>query len=384
MPRTGENIFKRKDGRWEARYIKGYEDGKAIYGYVFGKTYSEAKRKKSEIFSAASSINEIKKKQKSEKIPSVRDIAFQWLCEIKSIRKKSTISKYEAQIQNYILPAFGNKRIDEVSNEDIITLSNDLLSKGHSRLEKLSSRSVSDILTRMKSIRKFALLHNFKVNFFTNCVEIPKQSEVIRVLSVREEEVLINYLKMCFNGKNMGILLCLFTGLRIGELCALKWSDFSFEDKEIHIKRTMQRLRNLEKNSKTKTYIEIGEPKSQCSIRTIPIPDDIFELIRPYYVENAYFLTGQKTTFIEPRTMEYHFKSILKRCGIENSNFHSLRHTFATRCVEAGFDIKSLSEILGHANVHITLNRYVRPSMKLKHENMNKLSDLFAVKILVK
>ena len=398
MARTGENIFKRKDGRWEARYIKGYSNGRAIYAYVFGKTYSEAKRKKSEIFSlalsASSMSNEMRAKKKieeklektekvsdkkSDKMPLVKELAFQWLNDLKAIRKKSTISKYEAQIQNYIIPTFGNKRIDEVCNEDIIKFANALLSKGINRLEKLSSRSVSDILTRMKSIRKFALLHNFDVKFFPNCVEIPKESKVIRVLSVSEEELLINHIKLCFNRKNMGILLCLFTGIRIGELCALKWSDFSFEDKELNVKRTMQRIHNFDKNVKTKTSIEIGKPKSQNSIRAIPIPDDIFELIRPYYVEDAYFLTGQKKTFIEPRTMEAHFKSVLKRCGIEDANFHSLRHTFATRCVEAGFDAKSLSEILGHASVNITLNRYVHPTMELKRKNMEKLSNLFAV-----
>ena len=142
----------------------------------------------------------------------------------------------------------------------------------------------------------------------------------------------------------------------------------------------MQRLRNLDEKLETRTHIEIGEPKSQSSIRTIPIPDSIMKLLRSNYVEGAYLLSGHSKYFIEPRTMENRFKSILKKCGIKDANFHSLRHTFATRCIEVGFDIKSLSEILGHANVNITLNRYVHPSMKLKRENMNKLSELFAVK----
>ena len=127
-----------------------------------------------------------------------------------------------------------------------------------------------------------------------------------------------------------------------------------------------------------KTAIEIGEPKSQSSIRTIPIPENIISYLKEAYKENSFLLSGQKYYFIEPRTMENRFKAILKKCGIKNVNFHALRHTFATRCIEVGFDVKTLSEILGHASVNITLNRYVHPTMKTKQENMNKLNGLFS------
>ena len=139
-------------------------------------------------------------------------------------------------------------------------------------------------------------------------------------------------------------------------------------------------MQNLDKDAPTKTYISIDEPKSKCSIRTIPIPDNIMADLRRAYVNNAFVLTGSRISYVEPRTMENRFKAILEKCGIEDANFHALRHSFATRCVEVGFDIKSLSEILGHANVNITLNRYVHPTMELKRENMDKLSALFAVR----
>ena len=142
--------------------------------------------------------------------------------------------------------------------------------------------------------------------------------------------------------------------------------------------KTMQRIQTQGGPSKTK--VVITEPKSFCSIRDIPLSKDIAELIPEHKDPNAYFLTGKINQYIEPRTMENHFKRILKELDIENAHFHTLRHTFATRCVEVGFDIKSLSEILGHANVNITLNRYVHPSMDLKQKNMEKLSDLFSVK----
>ena len=172
-------------------------------------------------------------------------------------------------------------------------------------------------------------------------------------------------------------MLSLFTGIRLGELCALKWSDFSLTEKEFYVCRTMQRLPNPDKKSTKRTAIEIGEAKSSCSIRTIPIPEKIMSYLNSNYADNAYVLSGQKNYFIEPRTMENRFKSLLRKCGVKDVNFHALRHTFATRCVELGVDIKTLSEILGHATVNITLNRYVHPTMKMKHENMNKLNRIF-------
>ena len=142
----------------------------------------------------------------------------------------------------------------------------------------------------------------------------------------------------------------------------------------------MQRLQ-IPNAGEKKTKIVISTPKSECSIRSIPLPDSIYELLeRNRRGNDAYVLTGMSGKYIEPRTMENRFKKVLSKAEIDDANFHALRHTFATRCIELGFDIKSLSEILGHASVNITLNRYVHPSMELKQKNMNMLSDLFAVK----
>lgn len=163
-------------------------------------------------------------------------------------------------------------------------------------------------------------------------------------------------------------------------MCALKWEDVSFDDKYIHVHKTMQRIQTLN-GSDAKTVVIISKPKSDCSIRNVPIPDRLLSIMLDYQkAPDTYILTGMKNLYVEPRTMQYRFKSIIKKAGIAPANFHALRHTFATRCIELGFDIKSLSEILGHASVNITLNRYVHPSMELKQKNMNMLSDLLAVK----
>jgi integrase len=385
MARKGENIFKRKDGRWEGRYIKGRENGKAVYGYVFGKSYSEAKKKKAEAMKGISSstrptshrIQRTRLDSQVSEQPLMRDVAYKWLEELKTTRRRSTTTKYEGQLRNHIIPEFGERHIDDISNKDLISFSQKLLHKRGRSGRVLSPRTVADIIARMKSIRKFSLLHGYEVRYVSDCIEIPQKSEKIRVLSAEEEKKLVAYLKENFNLTSLGIMLSLFTGIRLGELCALKWSDFSLEDRDFHVCKTMQRLPNPDKTARKKTQVEIGEPKSPSSVRTIPLSEKFMDYLRPSYAEDAYVLSGHKYYFIEPRTMENRFKSVLKRCGIENTNFHALRHTFATRCVEIGFDVKTLSEILGHASVNMTLNRYVHPSMKTKRENMEKLNELF-------
>ena len=373
MPRKGENIFKRQDGRWEGRYIKARNGKKAVYGYVFGKSYSEVKKKKSEALRSIDSDKTQLKKPVQAKNPIFEHVVCQWLEELKPVRKHSTIVKYASQLKNYIIPVFGNMALNNITNEDIVLFSKKLLSQVRNG-QKLSHKTVADILSRMKSIRRFALLHGYEVNYIPNVVKIPQQQGTIRILTFEEERKLINHIKNNFDLTALGILLSLFTGLHIGELCALKWSDFSFTDKELYVQRTMQRLHNFSENSAYKTVIEIDTPKSPSSIRKIPIPEQLMNYLQSSYIEGAYILSGSRNNFVEPRTMENRFKRILKKCGVEKINFHVLRHTFATRCVELGFDVKSLSEILGHANVNITLNRYVHPSMELKHANMNKLN----------
>ena len=209
-------------------------------------------------------------------------------------------------------------------------------------------------------------------------VSVKQKNAPVQTLETADYRRLIKYLQANPTLLNRGILICAFTGIRIGELCALTWGDFSFEKKILHVHKTMQRLQTPDGDSKT--TILITKPKSKCSIRDIPIPEVILPYLDTLGTADAFILSGSSESYVEPRTMQNHFKRILRQCNIEDINFHALRHTFATRCVELGFDIKSLSEILGHANVNITLNRYVHPSMNLKQQNMSKLSDLFTVK----
>ena len=170
------------------------------------------------------------------------------------------------------------------------------------------------------------------------------------------------------------MLLCLYTGLRIGEVCALRWDCVDLDKRALRVRATVQGVRLQDPGDGPKTKMLYSEPKSKTSIRDIPLPEQLLPILRQFQGDpSAFILSGAADQYPEPRLLQYWFKKYLVQCGIEDANFHALRHTFATRCVESGFELKSLSEILGHANVNVTLNRYVHSSFALKAENMGRM-----------
>lgn len=381
MSRRGENIYKRKDGRWEGRYVKNRLNGKIKYGYVYAKTYKEVKFKLSEALENNSMSSKQKVYMKKHFVnDSFSIIAEEWIESLKVQLKESSIVKYRNILYGYLFPTFEHKRILDITRDDIIMFSNKLLISVGVKGNALSPKTVTITISVLKNILEYASqVKNYPVIDMRG-ISIKQSQKPMRILSRVEQQKLSQYLYENLTLCNLGILICLYTGLRIGEICALKWEDIFSQEQYLYVHQTMQRLQKEEKSEK-KTKVLISEPKSECSIRKVPIPDEIFQLVNRFqYSENAYFLTGRVHKYIEPRTMQNRFKTVAKNCGISDANFHVLRHTFATRCVELGFDVKSLSEILGHANVNITLNRYVHPSMELKQKNMNMLSDLFIVK----
>lgn len=371
MSRRGENIYKRKDGRWEGRYKKPESiKGTAKYGYVYGKTYGEVKQKlldrRSQELTVVEASNPI--------VSAFEPMAKEWLAAGNPSLKISTWNKYNNLLRLYILPNIGSMGIHEINQQKILEYSNKLLLAG------LSEKTVSDTISVIRSVLRYSIQRGFSVNFDFQSVRIRQHPKELCVLSFAEQEILTHYLLRNNNEHNIGILVCLFTGLRVGEICALRWSDVSLQNHTIHVQQTMQRVQNPSCEA-ARTKIIVTTPKSARSIRTIPIPQILLDVIKEKYTDGSgYFLTNSEQRFIEPRTMQNHFKTVLKQCNIRTVNYHVLRHTFATRCIEIGFDVKSLSEILGHASVTITMNRYVHPSMKLKQQNMQMLSNLFAVK----
>ena len=368
--RTGENIFKRKDGRWEARYHKGRDaSGKLLYGFCYGKTYSEAKARMEEAKKSAPSWMPSAKANLRLPFYSFCD---EWLRINHPRLHTSTYVKYQSVLEKYIKPKLGGFYPDELTSRIISDFSQKLLYE-----KRLSPKTVKDILLILHSVLEYTQ-KNYSGRM--NAIEIiyPKNEQgKIRVLSIQEQKILTEYLLTNMDLCKFGVVLSLWTGLRIGEICALRCSNISLRDKSIQIESTIQRLKNLSPDAKTKTSVMLGPPKSPASVRTIPLTNQTLDLCQKMLPdrEDAFILSGTPH-YMEPRVLQFRFQKYVDDCNLKDVHFHTLRHTFATRCIEAGVDVKSLSEILGHANATITINRYVHCSMDMKRKNLDKLDLL--------
>lgn len=363
MAKRGSNIYKRKDGRFEGRVHVGYKaDGSKKYKSVYGRTLSEVKDKMAELYSIGSetTVSTIKL--------TVCEAAEQWLSAARLRVKESSYANYKNILDKHILPVFGGEYIAALTASRINEFIHYKLTNGRlSGKGGLSAKSVRDILTVYRSIERYVYReYGAKESNFT----MPKtESKRIDILAPAERKKLETFLINNLSRTNLAVLLCLFTGLRIGELCGLKWKDIDFTSYTLCVKRTVQRI-----NKNGSSEIVIGTPKSRTSVRVVPIPDFMMTLLKKHRSLDKFFIITNSAKSTEPRTMQNRFKSILKACKIRNVNFHLLRHTYATVCIEKGFDPKALSELLGHADAAITLNRYVHSSMDIKKNYVSRLS----------
>lgn len=375
MSRKGENIYKRKDGRWEGRYLKRTPDGKSRYGYVYAHTYREVKAR----LQKAAALWELNPPREKDDTLLLSAVARRWEENIAHQVKESTFVKYHIIIQNHLLPALGDVCVEDMTHECIESLSTSLLRGGGKNKRPLAPRTVSDILCVLRSILRFARRGGAIIPCDGSSVRIRRPPVEIRVLTRYEQEQLCTYLYNNINHRNVGLLLSLFAGLRVGELCALQWEDIDLEDKLLYVRHTMQRIQNITPEG-PRTRVVLTTPKSATSARMIPLPLDLVKLMAELPGEHTgFFIRGQEKPYAEPRVMQYHFHRTLERSGVADANYHALRHTFATRCVELGFDVKCLSELLGHSTVSMTMDRYVHPTMEHKRESMQRLSGLLPV-----
>lgn len=353
MPRRGENIYKRNDGRWEARYVKEIlPDGSKRYGSVYASTYNEVKAKQQYC------IIHPKKSYHNSFHIIISVLALEWLDSIKNNVKINTYKKYKSLCNKYIIADIGNVLVRLLSSNNIRSFTNRLISYN------LSYQTINDILVILNLILKFGESEYQIAPVKINYLKIEKHE--MRVLSKSEQKKLTDYLTKDNDIYKFGVLLTLYTGIRIGELCALTWDDIT--DDYIVINKTMYRT----KGDNNKTEIKIGSTKTVSSNRKIPLPQCLLPYVTQYR-NNGYVLSTEKQQFCEPRLMQLKFAKMIKECKIEKANFHALRHTFATRCVEAGVDVKTLSEMLGHSDVKTTLNKYVHSSFELKQQSMKQL-----------
>lgn len=370
MARRGENIYKRKDGRWEARLL--IQKGK--YKYFYGKSYKEAKIK---MRTFQENANNYKEKQKEQK-KSASGLLETWLeTQVSNRVKPLTYESYYHCMHKHILPFFRNELDNRITEETVLTFTKKL---GEDIL--LADTSKKKILTVLKIALKDVLKDELNRASILESIKLPKiEMREVEVFSLREQRSLEAAALCSKDQRALGIVLCLYTGIRLGELCALTWKDIDWENGMMSITKTASRVKIFNHKGR-KTKLVVGTPKSRNSMRKIPVPDFLLKLVEQRKLckdnDNAYILTG-KDVPLDPRNFQKLYKKLLIDANLPNHKFHAIRHTFATRGLELGVDIKTLSEILGHSNVSITLNIYTHSLIEQKKAAMEKYNTMYTV-----
>lgn len=298
---------------------------------------------------------------------NISQIADLWKEEKRQFVKKSTLAAYSLIVETHLQPAFGN--LTAVTENDVQDFVLHKLNGG------LSQKTIKDMLIVLRMILKFGAKKNY-------CVYAPidvifptdRERQELEVLSIANQKKIMRFVEDNFTFRNLGIFICLSTGIRIGEICALTWDDIDIENGVIHIRKTIQRI-YVKENGIKKTELLIDTPKTATSMRDIPMIKDLYEILKPLkkVVNNDYFVLTNEATPTEPRTYRNYYKKLLDKLGISPIKFHGLRHSFATRCIESKCDYKTVSVILGHSNISTTLNLYVHPNYEQKKKCIDKM-----------
>lgn len=381
MARHGENIRKRMDGRWEGRY-KVFDENKGEYVYrsVYGRDYGETKQKLS-LARLGSACHGMEKKTVAEvesgSLKSVDEnegtvlfsrVSGEWLAELFGKRKYSTYIKYDTVYRTHLASIIGSCQLSGGMAQDLEEKIFDHLSE-----KELSESLQKSVICVANQILTFANRHYLTSVPLLERSPAKAKKKTVETFSRAEQTLLLDRIYGRMDKFMAAVLLCMYTGLRLGELCALRWTDIDFNGNALTVNRTVQRI--AVPGYMTKTILLENNPKSESSRRTIPLTSELLGILSRLKGERPYVFGGEKP--LDPRTMQYRFKGILKEAGIDGRTFHTLRHTFATNCVENGMDVKTLSELLGHSDVKITLNRYVHPTMDSKRKQIGALSDFY-------
>ena len=370
MPKKGERIYKRKDGRWEGRYRSGINsDGKSVYRSVYGKSYYEVKKK----LSGCNESNDLIEPN-AKKSPMFKEVIAMWQKANQNRYKGATALKYDNLINSHILPVLGGYRLSEINTFVLADFMDSKLNAGRlDRAGGLSPSYVRSIMLIVFEVIDFAVKEDMCEPLRTQIHKPVIEKSELEILDARSQAYLERQLFLCPSETGVGILISLNTGLRISEVCALRWTDIDFEKAILFVRSTVARVKSNENDKATALIID--RPKTKSSLRDIPISAKLMRVLIPLYEKSkSEYVISDKQNFVSPRTYEYRFHKILEQYHIKSVNYHALRHTFATRCIEYGVDVKTLSEILGHSNVSITLNTYVHSSMDRKREQLEKLS----------
>ena len=297
-----------------------------------------------------------------------KDISTLWKEEKRKFVKLSTISAYAVILENHLLPTFGNKVIviTEQEVQQFVLLKLDA---------GLSQKTVKDFLIVLKMIYRYGV----KINEFQHCdwdIKYPnaQENKALEVLNIAHHKKLMAFVSDNFTFRNLGILICLQTGIRIGEVCALQWGDIDLQKGVVSISKTIERIYIIDSEVKH-TELIVSSPKTQNSHRDIPLSKTLLQMLRPLkrIVNDKFFIITNEEKPTEPRTFRNYYKTVLKTLNIPPLKFHGLRHSFATRCIESNCDYKTVSVILGHSDISTTLNLYVHPNNEQKKKCIDKM-----------
>lgn len=363
MARHGENIYHRRDGRWEGRYIKGYDENeKSLTGYVYGKTYKEVKER---LTIAKSNVKKAVKVMSSDIF--VSDWFDKWVNSLKTI-KKSTYTTYSSNVNKHIKPYFNKKKLKFLTQEHIQSFVDELTLQ-------LAPKTVRSVFSVLRLGLESAYEKKLVSSEIYSRIKLPKVvKKEVKVFTKQEQKKIEQFIESSDNSNDIGILICFYTGIRIGELCALKYEDIDFKRGVISIKHTLYRVKSKEKNKKT--VVTITTPKSPSSLRDIPLPKFLIDKLKNNQTGSGFVIhNGNK--FIETNVYARRYKAILQKLDIAYRKYHSTRHTFATRALEIGMDVKTLSEILGHSSPTVTLNLYSHSLPEHKKKEMERLGKLY-------
>ncbi|WP_312076422.1 tyrosine-type recombinase/integrase [Chryseobacterium sp.] len=300
------------------------------------------------------------KKRLSEVIPL-------WKADKRNYVKKSTFSTYVLLVENHLLPYFGENY--DVQEMDVQNFVLEKLENG------LSQKTVKDILIVLKMILKFGAKNKW-ITYESFDIQYPtsRKSHQIEVLSRTHQKKVMSYIQEHFTFRNLGVYICLCSGMRIGEICALTWEDIDTDNGIINIRKTIQRIYVIE-DGERKTELLIDTPKTKNSIREIPMSRDLLRMLKPFkkIVNPAFYVLTNDSKPTEPRTYRSYYKNLMRFLEIPDIKFHGLRHSFATRCIESKCDYKTVSVLLGHSNISTTLNLYVHPNLEQKKKAIDQM-----------
>lgn len=371
MARRGENIRKRSDGRWEGRYIKGRSaDGKPCWGYVYGTTYTEVRaisaRKKAECGIYNLNSTDI----------TFSEISEQWLYSVRQGVKESTFSHYQYTLRHYLQPVFGDFKVNTLSEQILEQGLLTVITPTGGTQKPLGPSMARECLSMLRRICKYAA-HFHLIRPFEIMVKLPQKSHKVPLpFTTEEQKKLQTFVMESPTSRKIGLLLGFQLGLRIGEICGLKWGDFDLSEGVVTIQRTVTRISCG--NGHTKVVVQ--SPKTQNSHREIPLPKSLLRVLKKLskdFSSGTWFLSGNEEKPVEPRCYRKSIHGYLKKASVHQAHPHALRHTFATTCLQAHCDIKTLSELLGHSDAAVTLKKYVHSDMKRKRREINRVFENF-------